>query len=401
MLARDKRNMHTFTRNAFWAALVTVSAMNVLGRDNPGGVAAAAAPAANPAPAVKPAPNNAGPAIQFAEPIYDFGRIQAGELVKHTYTFTNNGDQPLQVNNVQPSCGCTTAGDWTRKVPPGAIGTVPVQFNSSHFNGAVFKTITVTSNDRKRPVVVLQLKGTIWKPLETVPSYTVINVPPDATSASASVRIINNTEQPITLSEPEGNNKSFSAKIIPVKPGKEFQLAIASVGDLNVGNIQGKFLLKTSWTNNPMLEVPFWVNVQPALSVIPPHVLLPRGPLHTKAPTAVTIQNNSTNLMTLSDAAVNLPGVDVQIKEVQPGRIYRALLTFPDGFEIPLGQQALLSMKSSSARFPEIRVPITQPAPRVIAASPRPAVTPPPLPLAPPQPATAVAKPAGSGPGSH
>ena len=386
--------MHKLMRNAFRAALMMLTAMNALGRDNPAGPAT---PNAIPARAVTSPANMPGPKIQFATPIYDFGRIQAGELVKHSFLFTNNGDQPLEIRNVQPSCGCTTAGAWSRNVPPGETGTVPVQFNSTHFNGAVFKTITVMSNDRQKPVVVLQLKGSIWKPLELVPTYTVINVPPDASSASASVRIINNTEQPLTLSEPEGNNKSFSATLTAVKPGKEFRLAIASVGDLNIGNVQGKFLIKTSWTNNPMLEVPFWINVQPALSIIPPHVLLPRGPLNSKAPTTVTIQNNSTNALTLSDAAVNVPGVDVQIKEVQPGRMYRALLTFPEGFEIGNGQQVLLTMKSSSARLPEIRVPISQLRPRVIAASPRPAVTRPPLPMPPP----VVAKPAAEGQTPH
>jgi hypothetical protein len=172
-----------------------------------------------------------------------------------------------------------------------------------------------------------------------------------------------------------------------VKPGKEFQLSLASVGELNSGSIQGKVLFKTSWTNNPTLEVPFWVNVQPALSIIPPHIMLPRAPFNAKAPAAVTIQNNSTNALTLSDPVVNVPGVGVEIKEVQPGKMYRALLTFPEGFEIPAGQQAMLTMKSSIARMPEIRVPVSQ--------TPRPVVVPPPVPQ-PQQPANlTVAKPAG------
>lgn len=361
--------MCKLTRNMIWVALMAWTAANTFGRDNPPG-----APAPSPAPVPAPTAevNSSGPKIQFATPVFDFGRIQAGESVKHSFVFTNTGDQLLELSNVQPSCGCTTAGDWTRKVMPGQTGAVPVQFNSSHFNGDVLKTISVTSNDKQKPVVVLQLKGKIWKPLELVPAYSVVNVVPDATSASASVRILNNTEEPITLSTPESNNKSFSATLTPVKPGKEFQLTIASSGELASGNVQGKIVLKTSWTNNPTLEVPFWVNVQPALSVIPPHILLPRAPLNAKAPTTVTIQNNSTNALTLSEPAVNVPGVDVQIKEVQPGRMYHALLTFPEGFEIPAGQQVLLTMKSSSTRMPEIRVPVSQ--------TPRAAGGPPPLP---------------------
>ena len=365
---------------------MTLTATMTFGRDNPTPPPIPVAPAAPPTLGA-PAVSAAGPKIEFSTPVYDFGRIQAGELVKHTFMFTNNGDQPLELSNVQPSCGCTTAGEWSRKVMNGQTGLVPIQFNSSHFNGDVFKTISVSSNDRQKPVVVLQLKGKIWKPLELVPPYTVVNVVPDASSASAVVRILNNTEEPLTLSTPEISTKSFNAMLTTVKPGKEFQLSLASVGELNSGSIQGKVLFKTSWTNNPTLEVPFWVNVQPALSIIPPHIMLPRAPFNAKAPAAVTIQNNSTNALTLSDPVVNVPGVGVEIKEVQPGKMYRALLTFPEGFEIPAGQQAMLTMKSSIARMPEIRVPVSQ--------TPRPVVVPPPVPQ-PQQPANlTVAKPAG------
>jgi hypothetical protein len=378
--------MHKLTRNVFLAVLMTLTATMTFGRDNPTPPPIPVAPAAPPTLGA-PAVSAAGPKIEFSTPVYDFGRIQAGELVKHTFMFTNNGDQPLELSNVQPSCGCTTAGEWSRKVMNGQTGLVPIQFNSSHFNGDVFKTISVSSNDRQKPVVVLQLKGKIWKPLELVPPYTVVNVVPDASSASAVVRILNNTEEPLTLSTPEISTKSFNAMLTTVKPGKEFQLSLASVGELNSGSIQGKVLFKTSWTNNPTLEVPFWVNVQPALSIIPPHIMLPRAPFNAKAPAAVTIQNNSTNALTLSDPVVNVPGVGVEIKEVQPGKMYRALLTFPEGFEIPAGQQAMLTMKSSIARMPEIRVPVSQ--------TPRPVVVPPPVPQ-PQQPANlTVAKPAG------
>jgi hypothetical protein len=374
--------MHNLTRNVFSAFLMAAMSTTVLGVDKP------PLPPVPVAPPVATSttnslPNTSGPKIQFAMPVYDFGRVKSGDLVKYSFVFTNGGDEVLQVNSVQPSCGCTTAGDWTRQVKPSETGSVAIQFNSANFNGQVFKTISVTCNDKQKPVVVLQLKGTIWKPIELVPPYTILNIPPDAPSASASIRIINNTEDPLTLSNPESSNKSFNPTLTATKPGKEFQLTIASGESVNTGNLQGKISFKTSWTNLPTLDVPFWVNVQPPLVVIPPHVMLPHAPLVGKSPTTVTIQNNSTNSLTLSDAIVNIPGVDVEIKEIQPGRVYHALLTFPEGFEIPAGKQVALTMKSSNPRMPEIRVPVSQ--------APRPIVSPTALPQPPQQPATSAA----------
>src|SRR5215510_7123219 len=65
-----------------------------------------------------------GPQIQFDNQVYDFEKVTAGDVVKHTFIFTNTGNQTLELTDVHPSCGCTTAGDWTRKVEPGQTGLI-------------------------------------------------------------------------------------------------------------------------------------------------------------------------------------------------------------------------------------------------------------------------------------
>jgi len=325
-------------------------------------------PAAAPAAAVPEAStvaadlatNTPAPHIEFNTNIYEFGRVKAGDPVKYTYYFTNTGSALLEVTDVRPSCGCTTAGEWTKKVEPGSAGTIPIQFNSANYSGQVFKTITVSSNDKQKPSTVLQLKGTVWKPIELSPAYTVLNIPPDAPSASTVVRIINNMDQPLEVFSPELSNHSFEAELKTNQPGKEFALTIKSVPPLNSGNTQGKVTLKTSATNSPVLDVPFWANVQPALMVIPQQITLPQAPLATKSTPSVTIQNNSTNAVTLSEPEINIPGVDVQLKEVQTGRVFSAQLTFPQGFEIPQGQQVFFTAKSTNPKFPLVKVPVTQ-----------------------------------------
>lgn len=313
----------------------------------------------------------AGPQIRFATPIHDFGKVKAGNLVKYTYFFTNSGDQVLEISRVQPSCGCTTAGEWTRLTRPGETGRIPVQFNSGNFNGQVFKTITVASNDRKTPTVVLQLKGIVWKPIELVPPYTLLTIPPDAPNATAVVRIINNMEEPLTVSDPVCNNKSFTADLKQTIPGKEYQLTLQGVPPFNAGNMQGKVTMKTSTPDMPTIEVNFWANIEPPIAIMPPQLMLPAGPLTVRATPTVMIQNNSTNALTLSDAAVNAPGVQVQLREIQPGRIYNASLVFPEGFSVQPGQQIVLTAKSNNPRVPLVRVPVMQMArPRSLAVAP-------------------------------
>ncbi|MGH7968254.1 MAG: DUF1573 domain-containing protein [Limisphaerales bacterium] len=318
-----------------------------------------------PAPGAVTASTNAiGPKIVFATPIHDFGKTKAGEPVHYSYVFTNTGDQLLEVRGVQPSCGCTTAGQWTRQVKPGDSGSIAIQFNSANFNGPVFKTITVTSNAKDQPTTVLQLKGTVWKPIEFSPPYTVLSLMPDAPSASATVRVINNMEEPLQVWDPSSNNQDFSIALRTNTPGKEYQVTISATPPLHAGNVAARITLKTSSATAPTLDIPFWANIQPALMVMPPQIMLPEAPLTTKATPSITIQNNSTNQLTLSDAVVNVPGVDVQVREINHGRTYSVGLVFPQGYANPAGQMTELTIKSSSPRMPLIKVPIMQVAQR-------------------------------------
>ncbi|HEY3915239.1 MAG TPA: DUF1573 domain-containing protein [Verrucomicrobiae bacterium] len=89
---------------------------------------------------------NSDPVIRVDAAPYDFGLVREGDVVTPTYFVTNVGGKTLVISRVQPSCGCTTAGDYTKKIESGRTGTISVQFNSDRKSGPVTKTIQVFSN---------------------------------------------------------------------------------------------------------------------------------------------------------------------------------------------------------------------------------------------------------------
>lgn len=81
---------------------------------------------------------------------HDFGIVEQGNKVSHSYTFTNSGAFPLVLKSVKASCGCTVPS-WTKEpVAPGAKGTVEVEFNTTGRKGMQHKTITVAANTSPR-----------------------------------------------------------------------------------------------------------------------------------------------------------------------------------------------------------------------------------------------------------
>jgi hypothetical protein len=349
----------------------------------------------SPPPVTAIAPTNAlGPRIQFAKSEYDFGRAKAGEPVKYTYAFTNTGDQVLQVTGVH-ACGCISA-DWTKQVEPGKTGSIPIQFNTLGYNGPVFKQVSVNCNVTNQPIVFLQLKGTVYKPVDVIPAMAVLNVSPDNEKVSVSLTITNNTEEPLLLTGVEVSTPAFSAQLVTNQPGKGYQVTVSTVPPLSPGSVQGQLVLKTSWTNTPLIPVTVVANVQPAVVASPGYVTLAPAPLRTAVTSIITLQSTSaTNLLTFSDAAVNAPGVTVALSETTPGKTFSARLEFPQGFGLTPGKQVEFSVKTSHPKYPLIKVPIVQlPSPPAPAApaSPTPAAVPVPAqpPATPPDKAASV-----------
>ncbi|MFN8238038.1 MAG: DUF1573 domain-containing protein [Chitinophagales bacterium] len=84
--------------------------------------------------------------IKFSEKEYDFGTLPQGKPVAHEFEFTNTGTEPVVLENVKASCGCTTP-TWTKEpVMPGKKGTIKAQYNMAR-EGSFRKSITVTTKD--------------------------------------------------------------------------------------------------------------------------------------------------------------------------------------------------------------------------------------------------------------
>jgi hypothetical protein len=98
--------------------------------------------------------------VAIIDSVYDFGKVNEGEMVEHRFQFKNTGSKPLTIINAQASCGCTVPEKPEEPIQPGAIGFIKVKFNSDKRPGEARKTITVTSNARPEfPVLIL--KGTV------------------------------------------------------------------------------------------------------------------------------------------------------------------------------------------------------------------------------------------------
>jgi hypothetical protein len=358
---RDTTFMHT---KIFLLALLTTSC-HAVGGEPPAGSSA------QPAGPVAVGAGIPGPRIAFDQTSFGFGRVESGELIKHTFWFTNIGSQRLEVREVRPSCGCTTMGEWDKQVEPGKFGSLPVQFNSAGYGGAAHKTVTVACNDSVNSNVVLQLTGTIWKAIEVTPPFASFSFGPDVqTNDTRVLRINNNLDEPLTLSEPRCGNQAFRPELKTVKEGKEYELRVTVVPPLTAPNVSSPITLKTSYSKMQVLNVNAFATVQPPVSALPMQLMLPAGPLTNTLRLAVTFQNNSTNDLRLSQPKANAEGVEATLGDIQPGRRVELAVTFPPGFHSQHGNPIEVTVESNFPGLPVLKIPVFQQAAPPAAASP-------------------------------
>jgi hypothetical protein len=309
------------------------------------------------------------PKIQFADTTYDFGKAKPTDAVKHDFVFTNVGNALLEITDVRPGCGCTTAGEWTKQVEPGKTGKIPIQFNPSSFTGPVGKSVTLSCNDPTQPAVLLQIRGSVWRPIEVNPNFAYF-YPTEGTETNETkvVRIVNNLEDPLQLSEPEWTNPAFKAELKTIRPGKEFEVRVTLVPPLNASTVQCPIALKTSSSNMPLISITAFAMIQPLISAMPAQLWLPAGPLPTNNQYSISIRNNSTNAVKLAEPSVNVEGATVKMQETQAGRYFTLQIGFPAGYQVKAGQTAEFSVKTDHPKYPVIKVPVMQfPAPAQVA----------------------------------
>jgi hypothetical protein len=95
----------------------------------------------------KKAEQKNGGVITWEKKTHDFGTLIQGDKAEHTFYFTNTGNEPLIITNVQIDCGCTKAKGWPRDpIPPRGSGEITVSFDTVGKTGIQNKTVTLVTN---------------------------------------------------------------------------------------------------------------------------------------------------------------------------------------------------------------------------------------------------------------
>ena len=123
------------------------------------------------APAVNSKPQDV---LRLKEVSHDFGKIPQGRPVTYNFEISNIGTDPLILENVQASCGCTTP-EWSKAPIAGGAGSMIKVGYNAYAEGPFRKTVTIFYHDHQSKS--LTISGEVYKsPASSAPENSSVQL---------------------------------------------------------------------------------------------------------------------------------------------------------------------------------------------------------------------------------
>jgi hypothetical protein len=271
------------------------------------------------------------PGIRFDEPDYDFGEVEAGDEVEHTFVFKNTGDDLLSIKKVLTRCGCTGVLFTEEEVPPGGTGEIKATFHTKGFRGAVKKGLTVENNDPENRLVPLTIGGNVVSEVEVEPRYLdweILRPGDSPRPKTLSIRFLEGRGLRLEKIQSE------SPSVVLTKESEDENRAVYTVApakNLPTGRFTGRITIRSNSERLPEVHVPFQGQVQRNVEVIPHMLSLGRitpGKVLTRH---LRVSKTGEKGFTVQQVKATTDAIATEIHEEKEGEHYRIQVTYTPG----------------------------------------------------------------------
>ncbi len=104
------------------------------------------------------------PEVRLSEQFYDFGEVNASQVLTRTFVIANDGQSPLIILHAYTTCGCTTADFTSAEIPPGKVALVTLQFDSGYHDmrgTTVRRGVMIETNDPDHPTQEIWIQASV------------------------------------------------------------------------------------------------------------------------------------------------------------------------------------------------------------------------------------------------
>jgi copper(I)-binding protein len=206
----------------------------------------------------------AAPELSVVEGSYNFGTIAQGKKLQHNFVIRNTGDAPLQIKEVNVSCGCTAAKPSSPVIAPGKSGEIQVIFDSTAFSGKVQKSVSLVTNART-PNATLYLDGVIVEALQVSPRQLSLGALKPGMTKQMTVTITNREGNSVRLISVNTTSNTLQVKAVirrsELKPGETGYVDLTITPRADAKIMSGYLHIMTDSAQKKEITVPMYASV--------------------------------------------------------------------------------------------------------------------------------------------
>lgn len=282
----------------------------------------------------RPSADEGRPHVVLDEPVHDFGTVDRGMRVDHTFSVPNRGGGTLRIDHVKSSCGCTVAVLSEREVGPGEEARVAVSLDTARLTGRTSKTVNVYTNDPDVPVLGLTLAGQVTADLVLVPEPLYLGHVRRGEVTRREVTVMpGRPGAAYRVERVEHTSPHVKARVEPRGDGPGQRLVVELDRDTPLGRFNEQLRLRTTSPREPELTLSVFGSVEGDVVVLPPQVTFGVTRGGTAPERDLYIRNRGARPIAVTRITVPDDVVTYSLAPVQEGEEYRLTLRLRDGLK--------------------------------------------------------------------
>ena len=213
------------------------------------------------------------PAIGFDRTHVALGRISPGQKQRVVYKVTNGGDAPLQISEVNPSCGCTTTLLGSLLLKPGEGTEIEALLDPLGMKGTIHKSLAVRSNDPRKPTAILTMEADVVPEVLASPEELFISGVPRRGRRALAVKLTGSAGEDLRILE--ASSPSAHLSFTPRHEAGAAFLDVAVDGTRippGLRSGQETVTVRTSSPLMPTVTLPVYWVLQPSFTIAPAEV---------------------------------------------------------------------------------------------------------------------------------
>ncbi len=273
-----------------------------------------------------------GPQLVIDEPVFDFGTVEQGTSVEHTFRLRNAGHAELRLDHVKTSCGCLAGLASASEIPPGGEGRVNVVLDTTRITGHTTKVITVYTNDPGAPSAGLALNGSVTTDIVAAPSPLYLGKLRRGEAVEREIRVTaGRPGATYEVTAVEHSNPALHTSLERLPDGSGQRVVVTLEPHIPLGRFNDQLVLRTTSPRQPALTVSVFASVEGDVVVLPPQVTFGLARAGVAAERDLYIRNRG--LRPLAVTAVSVPQrvVTYRLDTLEDGQEYRLTLRLRDG----------------------------------------------------------------------